>query len=134
MGAVDSVPVVSQTKSAVQAVCGDVEGARTTQENFLDTCPVVSQGKSIVQWANDDAEGARQTQLKFAGSLSDFADEKEKGRSPTGYRFTALPVSGYFKTLCSPAACPGDMGTEDLPGTTAIASREASMRPTYALV
>ncbi len=83
MGAVDSVPVVSQTKSAVQAVCGDVEGARRTQENFLDTCPVVSQGKSIVQWAYDDEEGAKQTQLKFVGGLSDFAD--------------GIPVVGHAK-------------------------------------
>ncbi len=74
MGAVDSVPIVSQAKSAVQAICLDMEGARRTQENFLDTCPVVSQGKSLVQWACDDAEGAKQTQQKFVGGLSDFAD------------------------------------------------------------
>ncbi len=83
MGAVDSIPVVSQTKSAVQAICGDVEGARRTQENFVDTCPVVSQTKSYIQWANDDAEGARQTQLKFAGGLSDLAD--------------GIPVVGHAK-------------------------------------
>ncbi len=83
MGAVDSIPVVSQTKSVVQAACGDVEGARRTQENFLDTCPVVSQGKSFVQWASDDAEGARQTQLKFAGGVSDFVD--------------GIPVVGHAK-------------------------------------
>ena len=34
MGNADSVPVVSQTKSLVQAISGDAEGARKTQENF----------------------------------------------------------------------------------------------------
>ncbi len=83
MGAVDSIPLVSQAKSAVQAICLDMEGARRTQENFLDTCPVVSQGKSFVQWAYDDEEGAKETQLKFVGGLSDFTD--------------GIPVVGHAK-------------------------------------
>ncbi len=74
---------MSQLKSAVQAVCGDLEGTQRTQENFLDTCPVVSQGKSFVQWASDDAEGARRTQLKFVKVVSDFAD--------------GIPVVGHAK-------------------------------------
>ena len=65
MGAVDSVPVVSQAKSAVQAIAGDTDGAEATQMNFLDTCPVVSQGKSFVHWCDGDNEAARKTQLKF---------------------------------------------------------------------
>ena len=43
MGNTDSIPVVSQTKSIVQAISGDTEGAARTQENFLKRCPVVSQ-------------------------------------------------------------------------------------------
>ncbi len=83
MGAVDSLPVVSQTKSAVQAVFGDREGARRTQGKFLDTCPVVSQGKSLFQLATGDVKGAGETQLKFAGGVSDFVD--------------GIPVVGHTK-------------------------------------
>ena len=74
MGATDSIPVVSQTKSAVQCVWGDEEGARETQENFLNTCPVVSQGKSAYEWWYGDSEAARETQLKFVRGASNFAD------------------------------------------------------------
>ena len=83
MGAVDSVPVVSQTKSAVQAIAGDTKGARETQMNFLNTCPVVSQGKSFVHWCDGDNEAARKTQLKFVKGVSDFAD--------------GVPVVGHVK-------------------------------------
>ncbi len=70
MGAVDSIPVVSQVKSAVQAICADVEGAWRTQENLLDTCPGVSQGKYLVQLATGDVKGAEKTLLKFAQGMS----------------------------------------------------------------
>ena len=46
MGNVDSIPVVSQAKSLVQVIQGDTEGARATQENFLETGVLVSQAYS----------------------------------------------------------------------------------------
>ena len=65
MGNVDSVPVVSQTKSFIQAIGGDTEGARRTQKNFSNNCPVVSQTKSFIQVCAGDIDGARETQNKF---------------------------------------------------------------------
>ncbi|CAH0391955.1 unnamed protein product [Bemisia tabaci] len=61
----DSVPVISQIKSGVQVVSGDLEGAEKTQENFLNQAPVVSQIKSAVQFASGDKEGAIKTQEQF---------------------------------------------------------------------
>lgn len=45
MGNTDSIPVVSQTKSFVQWVGGNAEGALVTQKNFAykNTFPVISQ-------------------------------------------------------------------------------------------
>ena len=96
MGAVDSMPVVSQTKSAVQAIAGDTKGARETQMNFLNTCPVVSQGKSFVHWCDGDNEAARKTQLKFVKGVSDFAD--------------GVPVVGHVKGGIHYACCDEEGG------------------------
>ncbi len=74
MGNTDSLPVVSQLKSAVQAMSGDLEGAKRTQENFSDQMPVVSQVKSIAQAASGDAEGARRTQEAFGNGLKDMSE------------------------------------------------------------
>ncbi len=38
----DWIPGISQLKSGVQLLCGDVEGAKQTQKNFVDLCPGVS--------------------------------------------------------------------------------------------
>jgi hypothetical protein len=62
----DILPVVSQCKSAVQAMCGDMKGASETQENFLRGCPVVSQIRSAVEGVMGDNEAALETQ-KFCG-------------------------------------------------------------------
>ena len=74
MGNIDSMPVMSQTKSAVQAIAGDTEGARRTQENFLRGCPIISQGTSAVQAIAGDTDGARKTQEYFASNLSQLVD------------------------------------------------------------
>ena len=83
MGTVDSMPVVSQVKSGVQAIAGDTKGAKETQEKFLNTCPVVSQGKSFVHLCAGDTEAAKETQRKFVKGASDFAD--------------GVPVVGHVK-------------------------------------
>ena len=66
----DWVPILSQTKSLFQALCGDTEGAKQTQENFLKTCPVISQGTSLVQLIAGDEEGALETQKAFGRTVS----------------------------------------------------------------
>ena len=83
MGNVDSVPVVSQTKSLVQAISGDADGARRTQENFSRQCPVVSQTRSLVEVSMGDADAATETQKQFVQGANDFADK--------------LPVVGHVK-------------------------------------
>ncbi|XP_064394807.1 uncharacterized protein LOC135342047 [Halichondria panicea] len=74
MGNVDSLPVISQTKSAVQAIAGDKEGAWETQINFLETFPVVSQGTSFYHWWQGNNEEAKRTQVKFAQGMSNLAN------------------------------------------------------------
>lgn len=61
----DGIPIISQFKSAVQAIAGDTEGAKKTQENFLNQAPVVSQVKSAVEAASGDHEAAKKTQEHF---------------------------------------------------------------------
>ncbi len=48
MGNINSIPVVSQAKSLVQAVGGDREGAKETQQQFIRTGIVASQVNSFV--------------------------------------------------------------------------------------
>ena len=74
MGNADSIPVVSQTKSLVQAISGDAEGALRTQENFSRQCPVVAQTRSLVEVASGDEAAALETQKQFVKGVSDFAD------------------------------------------------------------
>ncbi|XP_062607098.1 uncharacterized protein LOC134268873 [Saccostrea cucullata] len=80
---VDWIPVVSQTKSAVQAIFGDCEGAKRTQENFSRQCPVVSQVRSAVEAIAGDEEAARETQYEFGRNVSGIAN--------------AIPVVGHVK-------------------------------------
>ena len=71
---VDTLPVISQTKSLVQAVSGDTDGALRTQENFSRQCPVVSQTRSLVEVSMGDADAALKTQQQFGEGMSDLAD------------------------------------------------------------
>lgn len=74
MSGVNSLPVVSQAKSAVQALAGDMEAARETQIDFLDMCPLVSQGTSFYHWCQNDNDAAKRTQIKFVHGVSNFVD------------------------------------------------------------
>jgi hypothetical protein len=56
------LPIVSQFKSAFQAICGDADGARRTQEEFSKGCPVISQLRSLVEVSCGNPDAARQTQ------------------------------------------------------------------------
>lgn len=83
MGNVNSIPVISQAKSAVQAICGDMEGARETQINFIEQAPVISQVNSAIRAIGGDIKGAERVQKRFVNGVSDFAD--------------GIPVVGHIK-------------------------------------
>uniref|UniRef100_A0A0G4GHV6 UBA domain-containing protein n=1 Tax=Chromera velia CCMP2878 TaxID=1169474 RepID=A0A0G4GHV6_9ALVE len=69
------IPLVSQVKSAVQALAGDVEGARQTQVEFSRTCPVVSQLTSLFHaTVRRDNEEAKRVQEEFLEALGSAAD------------------------------------------------------------
>merc|ERR1719410_691719 len=79
----DWIPVVSQVKSAVQAISGDLDGARKTQERFSMQCPVVSQVRSTVEAVSGDTEAAQRTQMEQLNMLNGVAN--------------AVPVVGHVK-------------------------------------
>ena len=79
----DWIPGVSQLKSAVQLVTGDVDGAKRTAQNFAQECPGVSQLVSVVQVLAGDTEGASRTQEKCANTMSNVTD--------------GIPVVGHIK-------------------------------------
>lgn len=63
--AMDSIPVLSQVKSAVQAMRGDMAEATQTQENFSQRCIVISQLRSAVEASMGDLKAAENTQREF---------------------------------------------------------------------
>ena len=70
----DWVPLVSQMKSLGQAMLGDGDGARLTQERFSRQCPVVSQCRSLAEWSLlGDNVAARRTQLEQLHRLKRLA-------------------------------------------------------------
>ncbi|KAA0185815.1 hypothetical protein HAZT_HAZT009154 [Hyalella azteca] len=79
----DALPVLSQTKSVVQWVCRDPEGAKRTQVNFSRQCPVVSQIRSAVEVAKGDTQAARETQKEFGKFIGSLVD--------------GVPVAGHLK-------------------------------------
>jgi hypothetical protein len=95
MGNADSIPVVSQVKSAVQAASGDMAGAEATQQAFIRQCPIVSQGTSAVQAALGDLQAAEQTQKEFVHHLPDMGPVE------------AVPVVSQLKSAVQ--AAKGDM-------------------------
>jgi len=83
MGNTDSLPVISQVKSAVQAIAGDTEGARQTQLNFVKGCPVLSQTVALGAAIGDETEYAKETQVYFGKNVMNIAD--------------SVPVIGHVK-------------------------------------
>ncbi len=93
----DWIPVISQTKSLFQAICGDREGAEQTQINFLRQCPIVSQGTSLVQAFSGDEKSAWETQMAFLHTVSCIAN--------------SVPLVGHVKGVVHYAA--GDRESGD---------------------
>lgn len=61
----NSIPIASQTKSIVEASCGQWNEAIKTQEQFSKQCIGVSQVRSLVHLASGDKESAINTQREF---------------------------------------------------------------------
>jgi len=80
----DFLPVVSQIKSAVQAVTGDKEGAVQTQYNFSRQCPVISQVRSLGE-------------LAFVSSAAAWQTQVEQGRVLNGLA-NGIPILGHAKS------------------------------------
>ena len=74
MGNTDSLPFISQAKSAVQAIAGDTEAARQTQLNFVKGCPIVSQGVALGAFIAGDTEYAKESQKYFVKNVSNVID------------------------------------------------------------
>lgn len=70
----DWIPVLSQMKSFVQVMTGDVEGARQTQSNFSRECPIISQVRSVAELVRDNKKAAKKTQSQFLKNMSNFVD------------------------------------------------------------
>ena len=73
MGNIDSMPVVSQTKSLVQIIGGDTDGAEKTQEIFSKQGHGVSQLNSLGGAIAEDSEGAKEIQKEFDKDLFEMA-------------------------------------------------------------
>lgn len=69
MGNVNSVPILSQCKSAIEAMSGDLEAASKTQEEFSKKCIVISQLRSAVEASMGDMNAALETQKEFASGI-----------------------------------------------------------------
>ncbi|EQC30960.1 hypothetical protein SDRG_11433 [Saprolegnia diclina VS20] len=69
---IDTVPLVSQAKSLLQAITGDLKGASQTQDNFSRGCPVVSQVRAVVEdTIIQDPAAAARTRSHFSSFSMD---------------------------------------------------------------
>jgi hypothetical protein len=102
MGNTDSVPIVSQAKSAVQFSMGDTPGARATQNNFFmnNTFPILSQAASLGYAAAGNNEKALDLQAKFAEDMGTVID--------------SIPVAGHIKGGIHYALGQNDKGEESM--------------------
>ena len=78
----DCLPIASQLKSLVQFILGDKEGAKKTQENFLESGLVGSQIGSVMDAAKGDTKGAIRRQKQFIENVVD-----------------GLPIVGHMKAV-----------------------------------
>lgn len=81
---VDNYPVVSQVKSLVQVSCGDVDGARATQQSFVNETPVFGDVTYFLRLATGDSSGARSTRHLCNKAWSRSAN--------------AIPIVGHVKS------------------------------------
>ncbi len=106
MGNTDSIPVISQTKSVVQLIAGDSEGAAKTQENFVKGCPVVSQAVALGAVIAGETEFAEESQKYFVKNMSDVAN--------------SIPVVGHAKGIVHYAVGDKEGGDEAMKSASRI--------------
>jgi len=87
----DWISFVSQTKSAIQAVRGDLPGARETQQNFSRQCPIVSQCRWLTERGLGREEEARDTLAAFLETLPRVAVAAAMATAGA----VALPLAGF---------------------------------------
>lgn len=69
MGNINTIPIVSQIKSAVQAFKGNKEGAKDTQIDFSRKCIIVSQFRSLAEVSCGRFDDALETQTIFGSQI-----------------------------------------------------------------
>lgn len=70
----DVIPLVSQTKSGLQFILGDADGAMETQKNFLKEGLGPSQVRSVYHLVNGNPTEALNIQKKFVSNLEPIVD------------------------------------------------------------
>lgn len=101
----DGIIGVAQFKSLVQLIAGDVDGARQTQENFLNQAPMISQYKSLYHLIDGNEEAARETQEIFLNNTITPMVE-------------STPVVGHIKGAVHIALGEEERGVEIIKGAT----------------
>lgn len=83
---VDSYPGVSQLKSLAQVACGDREGARLTQDHFINDTAVVCDATYLYKLAKGDKKGAKATRHRCNKAWNKTVN--------------AVPILGHFMSVC----------------------------------
>ena len=103
MGNGNSVPIISQVKSAIQAIAGDTKGALETQEDFSKKCILVSQIRSLVELSLGDPQAALNTQISYAKDIDAIpilSQIKSGVYAACGDKTEALRVQEQFSKEC----------------------------------
>lgn len=108
MGNTNTIPVVSQIKSTVQLITGDVHGAAETQEKFFHEGIGVSQLTAGVYLLTGDDKKAGETFDRGINTLSSTAD--------------GIPVVGHFKGVIHYAMGDDEKGDRSMVSATRTTS------------
>jgi len=140
MGNTDSIPIISQVKSLAQAIAGDMEGAKKTQEQIIRTGLIASQVNSAVVAIQGDHEEARKIQEEFgeetvvilegtpiighamsAGYAAGGDLDKAEQVALTATKSTVVAGSSLVSLACGPGApaCAAALGSAAVVGTNA---------------
>ena len=92
-GGVNSLPVISQLKSAVQASTGDNEGALQTQEEFCGTLPVAAHVRIAVHEFMGELDEARRARERLEESRNNFLKGMVVGTPVIGHAVGGLMIA-----------------------------------------
>lgn len=79
---VDGIPLASQSKSLVQAISGDKDGAQRTQDNFTKRCLGVSQLRSAIERRNGNEAAAEATRAEFDRCYHEVDERAKQALAP----------------------------------------------------